>query len=257
MNTLVIYPGRFHPFHKGHKMVYDWLVKQYGVESVYIATTNSQAPLTSPFSFDEKFTMMTSLGVPTDKVVQVKNPYQAKEITSNFDPETTKLIFAVSEKDAERFNFAPKKDGSPGYLQPLEDKSKKPFKEHGYVTLVPTFTFKVASQDANSATQIRASYISGNDQDRDQIIHDLYGKVDPKIKAILDTKLSKSAQVQEAFNTIRKSALTEQKIAWVQRVLTLESAIQQEMNPNILNEDLEYVGNMLKEQQPSSRRYRK
>lgn len=264
MQTLVIYPGRFHPFHRGHKMVYDWLVKNYGTESVYIATSNSQAPLTSPFNFDEKYTMMTSLGVPSDKVVQVKNPYQAKEIKDNFDPTETRLIFAVSEKDSERFSFAPKKDGSPGYLQPLDDTSNRPFSEQGYVTLVPTFTFKVAGQDANSATQIRARYIEGNNQDRAQIIHDLYGRVDPKIKDIFDRKLSKSAQVQEYVQQIRTSGLTEGKIAWLEKVLVLESLVHEEMNPGILTESVDHPGDYIAErcyqnQKPAgpARRYRK
>lgn len=263
MQTLVIYPGRFHPFHRGHKMVYDWLVKQYGVESVFIATSNSQAPLTSPFSFDEKYTMMTSLGVPSDKIVQVKNPYQAKEIKDNFDPSETKLIFAVSEKDSERFSFAPKKDGSPGYLQPLDDKSNRPFSEQGYVTLVPTFTFKVAGKDANSATQIRARYNEGNDHDRDQIIHDLYGRVDPKIKDIFNYKLGKSAQVQEYVQQIKTAKLTEERIAWLRKILTLESVVREELNPNILSEEVEYTGDYISERchsaQPvtTTRRYRK
>ena len=38
--TVAIYPGRFHPFHKGHKFVYDYLSKKYG--TVYIATSDKQ-----------------------------------------------------------------------------------------------------------------------------------------------------------------------------------------------------------------------
>ena len=49
--TVAIYPGRFHPFHKGHKFVYDYLSKKYG--TVYIATSDKQEE-GSPFSFEEK-----------------------------------------------------------------------------------------------------------------------------------------------------------------------------------------------------------
>jgi hypothetical protein len=124
MNYLVIYPGRFHPFHKGHKASYDWLTKQYGDNSVFIATSGVQAPVTSPFSYPDKVMMMTKLGIPASRIVNVKNPYQAVEITSAIPDEekaNTALIFAVSAKDAERFNFAPKKDGTPSYLQPLPE----------------------------------------------------------------------------------------------------------------------------------------
>ena len=110
MNYLVIYSGRFHPFHRGHKASYDWLTKQFGDDSVYIATSNVQAPVTSPFNYSDKVMMMTKLGVPAGRVANVKNPYQAAEITANIPDEEkskTALIFAVSEKDAQRFNFAP------------------------------------------------------------------------------------------------------------------------------------------------------
>ena len=194
MNYLVIYPGRFHPFHQGHKASYDWLTKQFGENNVYIASSNVQDPETSPFEFGDKVKMATKLGVPASHVVNVKNPYQATEITSMLSDEekaNTALIFAVSAKDAERFNFAPKKDGSPGYLQPVPDNKKdmKPMTKHGYVAITPTVNFRVQGADANSASQIRKLYRDGNDTDRLQIIMDLYGTPDPELKAVFDQRL--------------------------------------------------------------------
>lgn len=202
MNYLVIYPGRFHPFHLGHMASYDWLTKQYGDNNVYIASSSVQAADTSPFSFGDKMTMMTKLGVPPGHVVNVKNPYQAVEITSGLSDEEradTALIFAVSAKDAERFNFAPKKDGSPGYLQPIPENKKgmQPMTRHGYVAVTPTVNFRVNGVDANSASQIRKLYLDGNDSDRDQIITDLYGTPDPELRDIFDQRLGVNA-AQEA-----------------------------------------------------------
>ena len=54
MNYLVIYPGRFHPFHQGHMASYDWLTKQFGENNVYIASSSVQDPATSPFEFGDK-----------------------------------------------------------------------------------------------------------------------------------------------------------------------------------------------------------
>ncbi len=73
MDTVVIYPGRFHPFHKGHKSVYDTLVKRFGKDRVYIATSNKVDPPKSPFTFGEKRAMMALTGVDPSRVVQVKN----------------------------------------------------------------------------------------------------------------------------------------------------------------------------------------
>jgi hypothetical protein len=198
MNYLVIYPGRFHPFHLGHKASYDWLTKQFGEDSVYIASSNVQDPDTSPFTFADKVAMMTKLGVPVSHVVNVKNPYQATEITSSLadeEKQNTVLVFAVSAKDAERFSFAPKKDGSPSYLQPLPENKKglKPMTKQGYIAVTPTVNFKVKGVDANSASQIRKLYLDGNDADRKQIITDLYGAPDTELKDIFDQKLGVNA----------------------------------------------------------------
>lgn len=226
MNYLVIYPGRFHPFHRGHKSSYDWLAKNFGSNSVYIATSNVQAPVTSPFSYSDKVTMMTKLGIPPGHIANVKNPYQAAEITANIPDEEkskTVLIFAVSEKDAERFNFAPKKDGSLSYLQPLPQnkRSIKPMTKHGYVIITPTINFKVNGVDANSASEIRKMYIKGNDLDKNQVIADLYGQPDPAIRDIFDKKLGIVEQAQKYIKEARALG-AEKTVGWMQRVLILE-----------------------------------
>ena len=194
MDILVIYPGRFHPFHLGHKASYDWLTKRFGDNAVYIASSDVQDAESSPFTFADKVAMMTKLGVPSSHVVKVKNPYQAKEIVDRLSPEEksrTALVFAVSDKDAQRFNYAPRKDGSPSYLQPMpkDQKGLKPMTQHGYVAITPTVDFRVQGQPANSASQIRKLYQAGNDNDRDQIITDLYGVADPDLRDIFDQRL--------------------------------------------------------------------
>jgi len=198
MNYLVIYPGRFHPFHLGHKASYDWLTQQFGENAVYIASSDKQNDEDSPFRYEDKVKMVTKLGVPAGRIKKVKNPYQATEITKALSDEekaNTVLVFAVSAKDAERFDFKPKADGSPSYLQPLPEKEKaiKPMTQHGYVVITPTVNFRVKGADANSASQIRKLYTTGNDNDRDQIIVDLYGAADPELKAIFDKQLGVDA----------------------------------------------------------------
>jgi hypothetical protein len=203
MRTVVIYPGRFHPFHRGHKASYDYLTRSYGADNVFVVSSDKQDPETSPFSFADKMDMMTKLGISPGKIAQVRNPYQAKEIKDEIDdPENTVLIFAVSEKDmagdSARFTFGTKKDGSPSYMQPLpaDGKGMQPMTQHAYVAITPTVNFRVRGADANSASQIRKQYIAGNDADRDQIIADLYGDMDAGIRDIFDRKLGTGAPVQ-------------------------------------------------------------
>jgi len=191
MDTVVIYPGRFHPFHKGHKSVYDTLVKRFGKDRVYIATSNKVDPPKSPFTFDEKRAMMALTGVDPSRVVQTKNPYQATEITDNFDPQNTTALFAVSDKDmAEdpRFSFKPKKDGSPSYYQPAQ-KDMRPMSEHGYIITVPTLQFNVLGKPMRSASEFRANFAVADNETQKAMITDLFGRYDPKIHNTMTQKI--------------------------------------------------------------------
>ena len=236
MNYLVIYPGRFHPFHLGHKASYDYLVNKYGPESVYIATSDKQAPVSSPFSYSDKVEMMTKLGVPASHIVKVRNPYRADEITQDLTAEqqaNTVLIFAVSAKDAKRFDFKPKKDGSPSYIQPLPTGKKKlkPMTVMAYVDITPTVNFKVRGQDANSATVVRQLFIDGNDTDRDQIITDLYGSPDSSLRDMFKQRLGITDRVVRMMQECRRIG-TARSLTLMERVLHDERVALNEFVPD-------------------------
>tara|TARA_B100001057_G_scaffold499211_1_gene609006 strand:- start:1506 stop:2567 length:1062 start_codon:yes stop_codon:yes gene_type:complete len=192
METVVIYPGRFHPFHTGHKSSYNFLTSKFGKNNVFVATTSKQAPITSPFSYEEKQVMMNALGIPMDKIVQVRNPYNAEEIVKNFDHDNTVLIYAVSDKDMQRFQFT-KKDGTPGYIQPLV-KDPKPLSQNAYLVLTPTEQFQVQGKTVRSASELRSMYVKSDQSGRQTIIKDLYGSINSQIKSIFDKALSMNEQ---------------------------------------------------------------
>lgn len=192
MNHLVIYPGRFHPFHKGHASVYNALVKKFGADKVFIATSDKVVPPKSPFSFEEKKKMMMLTGVPASAIIQTKNPYQAQEIVSKYDPADTILMFAVSEKDmAEdpRFTFKPKKDGSPSYFQKA-GKDMESLDKHGYIISVPTLSFKVLGKPMRSATEFRSNFAKADDDTQEKMITDLFGKYDPSVHELMKSKIT-------------------------------------------------------------------
>lgn len=205
---LVIYPGRFQPFHSGHAAVYSHLCEKYGANNVYIITSNKVDPPRSPFSFDDKKMMMELTGVDTKHIVFDAQPYQAKDFVAKFDASNTILLFAVSEKDmAEdpRFQFKPKKDGSPSYFQPLTSLANaEPLSTHAYITTVPTFNFTVLGKPANSATQIRAQFASADEATQKKIVTDLFGKFDPTVYAIMKQKLSGGAVTEGIFDRFKK-----------------------------------------------------
>ena len=126
-DKIVVYGGRFQPFHKGHKKVYDALVGKFGSKNVYIATSDVQDGDKSPLSFNDKKEIATKLfGIPSSKFVKVKKPYQPVEILRGYDDTTTALIVAVGEKDDARLG------GS--YFKPYtNDKNLKGYAVNAYV----------------------------------------------------------------------------------------------------------------------------
>jgi glycerol-3-phosphate cytidylyltransferase-like family protein len=183
---VIIYPGRFHPFHIGHGKVYKYLKQKYSNAKVFISTSGKVDGDRSPFTFDEKKKMMMLAGVNGNAIVQTKSPYQSVEIMERFDKDTTVVVFAVSEKDmAEdpRFDFSGgiklKKNGEPAYMQKwngLED--AETFGTRGYIATTPTFPFEVLGQKINSASQIRNMIVNSDDTKLTQMLQDLYNITD-------------------------------------------------------------------------------
>lgn len=198
--VFVIYPGRFHPFHTGHKGVYNYLSTKFGGNDVYITTTGVVELPKSPFSFDEKKEMMMATGIPSNKILNVKNNYNLQSVSSQIpiNVERDSIIFAVSQKDmAEdpRFKNFVKKDGSPSYLQPMPKNESKlePAIKHGYLITVPTTDFTVLGLPARSASQLRSQYSTLKPEQQKAFIVDLFGSYNPKIHKILNNKLGNTS----------------------------------------------------------------
>ena len=212
--TFIIFAGRFHPWHKGHKGVYDYLSTKYSGNDVYITTTDVVELPKSPFSFDEKVKMMTLTGVPLNKIIKVKNNYNLQSLVNQIpmDINRDSVIFAVSEKDmAEdpRFSRFTKKDGSPAYLQPIPKRLDKlqPAITHGYIDTVPTTDFTVLGAPARSASQLRSQYANLTPQQRKEFIKDLFGKYDDTVYNIMNNKLASGGSLTEKQKSILKKLI--------------------------------------------------
>ena len=176
---VVVYAGRFQPFHANHYETYQNLVKVFGKDNVYIGTSNKVDPPKSPFNFKEKKSIITTMfPIPKNKVVQVKNPYKPSEITDKY-PEDAALISAVGLKDSER--LSPKYFTKyPGSTDDLESKEETVYT---YVTPKNTNFFK---GDAFSGTLVR-ELIGGDDPT--EILDALYPKKNKKIYELLIQKI--------------------------------------------------------------------
>lgn len=218
MKTFVIYAGRYQIFHLGHKSVYDWLVSKFGVDSVYISTTGVTDSVKSPFSFEEKKRMMEVSGVPTDKILLVKNNYNLSTVVDQIPIDINKdaIFFTVSQKDMSddpRFGNFTKKDGTPTYLQslPKDPKTIKPAVEHGYLLVAPTKTFKILGKDVTSASELRNTFSTLSPEDKVKFVTQLFGRFDQGILNIMNQKLTlkESKGVQRLIDKVIRKILKE------------------------------------------------
>ena len=205
LKKLVIIPGGFHPFHAGHKALYDAAVAQFPRADVFIAATDDKS--SRPFPFKLKKTLAGIAGIPAHRFVQVKSPFQPQEITDLYDPETTQLIFVRSDKDS---GVSPlpggfKKDGSAGYLQPLKRNKPEPMSQHGFMTYLPTVQF---GPGMTSATEIRGKWPTMSDDEKEDLIVNLYPmNSKPMVKKaieIFNTVLTEAQRINVPMGAIKK-----------------------------------------------------
>jgi hypothetical protein len=175
---IVVYSGRFQPFHKGHYATYEQLVKKFGGDNVYIATSNVTNSSNSPFNFSEKKAIMTKMfGIPSSKIVNVRNPYAPSEILNKYNEDTTALIVVVGEKDEQRLGGK--------YFTPYKGKATEPYLDRGYVYAAP------ATSNPISGTDVRYWLSSGTEADRKKNFTKAYPKFDDQIFKIITLKLKK------------------------------------------------------------------
>jgi hypothetical protein len=176
--VVVVYSGRFQPFHKGHYATYENLIRKFGKDSVYIGTSNVTDSKKSPFNFNEKKAIMTKMfGISSSKIVNVKNPYAPQEILNDFDSDTTGFITVVGEKDSSRL--------SGKYFTPYKGKVEAGYLDKGYVYASP------AQPNAISGTDVRYWLSAGSEEERKKNFTKAYPKFDEQVFKLITLKLKK------------------------------------------------------------------
>jgi hypothetical protein len=214
---LVIYAGRFQPFHQGHAWVYNYLTSKFGRNNVYVATTGKVEEPNSPFTFAERVYFMNLQGVPGDRILQIAQNYNVTAVKQAFnisdaDLARYKVIFPVSQKDMDenpRFQTWTKKDGSAAALQPMPDDLSRveTMDRHGYILTVPTQPFKVLGKTITGATAIREEYINADERTRQQIIADVFGRYTREAEQIFNSKLLPPETVADTAKLPTKAKL--------------------------------------------------
>lgn len=220
MATIVIMPGGFHPFHAGHAALYQSARRAFPDAEVFVAATNDTSARPFPFAVKEKLAGLA--GVEPGHFVQVKSPFRAEEITSQFNPESDQLIFVRSEKDAAKPPQAGgvKKDGSPAYLQPLMGAKKlEPFARHAYMAYLPTVEF---GPGMTSATEIRTAWPNLNEKRKTALVMSLYPRTqnNARLAQTVVKMLDTAIVAEEVMSPINEQPTAENQ-GWA---ATLESA---------------------------------
>jgi len=181
MRKIAIFSGRFSPFHINHFYVYSHLVNKFGQDNVWIATSDKVEQGKSPFTFKEKKAVITKLyDIPKSKIVQVRNPYQPREILSKL-PTNTSYISAV---------------GDDAKVDKLCGRYFKSFKfgvrtgsylNQGYVYRVPNILYKVKNQRV-SGTMIRKKLLS---KDANAFFKSVYPKYNKDVYKMMVRKVKK------------------------------------------------------------------
>ena len=192
MKTVVIMPGGFHPFHAGHFDLYKQAKAAFPGADVYVAATDDTSE--RPFPFEVKQKLAQLAGVDTGHFVRVKSPFAATEITDQYDPNDTVLVFVKSDKNAKggpspEGPFPAEPDPQTGRLplvkrgpnkgKPVSDrlqyyrgneKNLKPMSRHSYLAYLKTKPF----MGMTSGSDIRARWPNLDDDGKKSMVNGLY-----------------------------------------------------------------------------------
>ena len=180
---IAIYPGRFQPMGSHHFKAYQNLVKKFGAKNVYIATSGVTGPK-SPFTFAEKKKIIQAFGIPSNRIIKVRDPYKAVEITSKL-PEDTPVVFGFGAKDAGRLT-------SGKYFRDYkEGDDLVGYKENGYITVLPHIALKVGGKEM-SGTSIRAALGSkeAEESEKLKVFKGIFGNIKKDIYKLVVDKLT-------------------------------------------------------------------
>jgi len=216
MNKVVIYPGRFQPMLSHHAEVFKQLQSQFPDADVYIGTSDKVELPKSPFNFKEKQQIAAAHGISADRVLAVTRTYHQEDYAKYFNPAETIIVFAVGEKDLDRFPFnnvdpntgldmTVRGEAKPKYFQKINTlkASPKPMSERGYITLAPTI--KIGDEVASASAFRDALKAAPDAESAKQIYTKQFGTYNDKVFNLIYNKIAR-ADMSEQINILRKLA---------------------------------------------------
>ena len=214
MNKVVIYPGRFQPMLSHHAEVYKQLENTFPDAKVYVGTSDKVEGEKSPFNFGEKQQIISTHGIPAERVIRASRPYHKDDYP--FDEEDTIIIFAVGEKDTDRFpmnNVDPKTgldmtvrgEERPKYYQMINTISNNPLpmSDRGYIYIAPSIE---RDEEVASASVFRQEIQNAPDRESAKQIFDKeFLNYDEAVFDMVYNKI-KGSKMNEDLNILKQLA---------------------------------------------------
>lgn len=214
MQKVIIYPGRFQPMLSHHAEVYKQLENQFPDAKVYVGTSNKVEGEKSPFDFGEKQQIIATHGIPAERVLMASRPYHKDDYP--FDEQNTVIIFAVGEKDTDRFpmnnvdsatglDMTVRGEPRPKYYQMINTISDNPMpmSDRGYIYIAPSIE---RDEEVASASAFRKAIQDAPDvESAKQIFNNEFLNYDESVFDMVYNKI-KGSKMNEDLNILKQLA---------------------------------------------------
>jgi hypothetical protein len=198
-----------------HAEVYDRLQAKFPNAEVYIGTSDKTDEDKSPFNFKEKQIIAQGHGIDSNNVLFARSPY-VHTFYDIPDQENKAVIFAVGEKDRDRFTFDNiddktglnmKKNGEPYYYQMIntyDADNPVPMTERGYIYNVPNI--ESDEEEIASASAFRNAMKNAPDeQSAKAIFNKQFKNYNESLFNLVYKKIAGN-KMKESLDTLKKLA---------------------------------------------------
>lgn len=209
LRKVVIYGGKFQPFHKGHYEIYEKLVKEFGEENVFISTQDINKNRLKQkdykenhiFSFDEKVLIMnTMFNIPNKQIICVKRtPYLPSWKEIPVEGSDYALITICGSKDSERFNGLGNDSITIQEYKP--GMNLQSCLTHKYFYILDNDSVHM------SATEVRNYFRENDENHKIEFFKDIYGKFNQEIYDLINDRIN------YIFESLEEFPILEAKVA--------------------------------------------
>lgn len=183
LRPVVIYGGKFQPFHKGHYEIYEKLVKEFGKENVFVSTCDiNKTKLKQKsyaenhiFTFDEKVKIMnTMFNIPVEQIICAKRtPYLPSWKEIPVEGSDYAFITICGMKDYDRFDSLGKAGVTVEEYKP--GMKLESCLDHKYY-------YRLENEKVHlSATEVREYFRTHTTEENKEYFIEIYGKFDESI----------------------------------------------------------------------------